>query len=219
MRTPNDRPERRLVIGVAAVVLLLMVACDGGEDAPAPDQQTASAPEEDTNATEVATRFLEAFAAFDVDQANAYLADDATIASLSGNDDLRLLMSYLEATGYEQILDPCEEVGDSVSGTNVRCPFAFNGLRSGELGLGPYPGGEFDLVVRDGEIVRVSQDWETEEFSPQTWEPFADWVSTTHSEDALVMYTDGSHSGVLLTEESIRLWERRTRDYVEEVAG
>ena len=219
MRTLTDRPDRRPGMGLAVVVLLLMAACDGGEDAPAPDQQTASAPEEDTNATEVATRFLEAFAAFDVDRARTYLADDATIASLSGNDDLRLLISYLEATGYEQILDPCEEVGDSVSGTNVRCPFAFNGLRSGELGLGPYTGSAFDLVVRDGEIVRASQGWETEEFSPQVWEPFADWVSTAHSKDAVVMYTDGSHSGVLLTEESIRLWERRTREYVEEVAG
>ena len=104
MRTPRDRPDRRLVIGVAAVVLLLMGACDGGEGAPAPDQQTASAPEEDTNATEVATRFLEAFAAFDVDQAETYLADDATIASMGANDDLRLLLSYAGAQGYRATL-------------------------------------------------------------------------------------------------------------------
>jgi hypothetical protein len=31
------------------------------------------------------------------------------------------------------------------------------------------------------------------------------------------MYQDDSHSGVRLTEKSIRLWELRTREYVEEV--
>ena len=30
------------------------------------------------------------------------------------------------------------------------------------------------------------------------------------------MYTDDSHSNVRLTEESIRLWERHTREYVKE---
>jgi hypothetical protein len=49
------------------------------------------------------------------------------------------------------------------------------------------------------------------------WEPFANWVSTVHPKDAAVMYQDDSHSGVRLTEKSIRLWELRTREYVEEV--
>ena len=49
------------------------------------------------------------------------------------------------------------------------------------------------------------------------WEPFASWVSTTYPEDAAVMYRDETHTGVRLTEESIGLWERHTRGYVEEV--
>ena len=49
------------------------------------------------------------------------------------------------------------------------------------------------------------------------WEPFAGWVSTTHPKDAAVMYTDESHSNVRLTEESVRLWDARTREYVEKV--
>ena len=35
-------------------------------------------------AVEIATGFLEAYGAFDVEQAMTYLADDATIASLGG---------------------------------------------------------------------------------------------------------------------------------------
>jgi hypothetical protein len=223
MRRPTDRLDRRLLIGVAAVMLLLIGACDGGEDAPTTNQPPAGtgASEDAAGAAaeEAATGFLEAFGALDVEQARIYLADDAVIASMGAQDDLRLLISYLEATGYRQTLDPCEASGESALGTTIRCAFAFHALRSGEIGLGPYSGGAFNLVVRDGEIVQVSQGWEIEEFSPQVWEPFAEWVSTTYPEDAAVMYVDSSLSGVRLTEESIQLWGRRTREYVEEVGG
>jgi hypothetical protein len=223
MHRPNNRLDRRLLIGVATVMLLLMGACDGGEDVPTADQPPvatgASEDPADAAAEEVATAFLEAYGALDAEQARTYLADDAVISSMAAQDDLQLLVSFLDATGYRQILDPCEASGESASGTRVRCAFDFHALRSGEIGLGPYTGGAFDLVVRDGEIVQVSQGWEIEEFSPQVWEPFAEWVSTTYSEDAAVMYVDGSLSGVRLTEESIRLWERRTREYVREASG
>ena len=46
--------------------------------------------------------------------------------------------------------------------------------------------------------------YEIERFSPEMWEPFAEWVSTTHPDDAAVMYTDGTYSGVRISEESIR---------------
>jgi hypothetical protein len=210
-------------VAAAAVALVLIAALliiQSREEAPATDQTpvAAGAQENTVNARaeKVATGFVEAYGAFDVEQAMTYLADDATIAVLGAQDDLRLLSSWLEATGYQQIVDPCEGVGNSASGS-IRCTFAFHALRSGELGRGPFGGSSFDLVVRDGKIVHASQDWEIEKFSPQVWEPFANWVSTVHPKDAAVMYQDDSHSGVRLTEESIRLWELRTLEYVEEV--
>jgi hypothetical protein len=48
------------------------------------------------------------------------------------------------------------------------------------------------------------------------WEPFRDWVSATYPKDFAVMYIEGG-SNFRLTEESIRLWELRTREYVKEV--
>ena len=45
------------------------------------------------------------------------------------------------------------------------------------------------------------------------WEPFRDWVSKTYPKDFEVMYVDGG-GNFSLTEESIRLWERRSRQYV-----
>jgi hypothetical protein len=210
-------------VAAAAVALVLIAALliiQNRDEAPATDRTAvaAGAQENTVNARaeEVATGFVEAYGAFDVEQAMTYLADDATIAVLGAQDDLRLLSSWLEATGYQQIVDPCEGVGNSASGS-IRCTFAFHALRSGELGRGPFGGSSFDLVVRDGKIVHASQDWEIEKFSPQVWEPFANWVSTVHPKDAAVMYQDDSHSGVRLTEKSIRLWELRTREYVEEV--
>jgi hypothetical protein len=46
---------------------------------------------------------------------------------------------------------------------------------------------------------------------------FVSWVSKAYPKDAAVMYEDGGTGGMRLTEESIRLWGRHTRGYVEEV--
>ena len=189
--------------GVAVVLIAAFLIIQSRDEASANDQ-----------AEGVATEFLEAYGAFDVEQARTYLADDARIASMTDQDDLRLLLSFFEATGYRQTLNSCEEVGDSFPGS-IRCTFDFHGLRSGEIGRGPFGGSSFDLFVHDGKIVRAKQDWGIEKFSPQMWEPFAGWVSTAHPKDAAVMYTDENHSNVRLTEESVRLWDARTREYVE----
>jgi hypothetical protein len=177
---------------------------------------------------EVAMNFLEAYGAFDADRALTHLADDADVSELvrsigstdlGGPPGLRLAISYLEAVGYEQIIDSCEETSVGPSGGLVRCSFDLHLLRSDEIGRGPFGPAELDISVVDGKIVRVSSmsfDYE-EAFSPQVWEPFAEWVSTTYPEDASRMYVDDTHSGAHLTKGSIQLWERHTRQYVQEV--
>jgi len=228
MQRPTDRPDRRHLLGVAAVMLFLLGACDGGGDAPAADQQSVAtgAPKEPANATaeEIATGFLEAFGAFDVDRATGYLAADAEISALligtasveGAEEELRLNLSMLEAQGYEQRLGSCEETSTSVSGTGVRCPFEFHLFGSDEIGRGPYSGSYFDVTILDGEVVRGSVSYEIEEFSPEMWEPFAEWVSTTYPDDAAAMYTDGTYTGVRISEQSIRLWGQHVPEYVEE---
>jgi hypothetical protein len=217
----SKRLDRRLLIGAAAVALLIVGAFlvyqsrdDGGSGQPP---------------VEVATSFVEAVGAFDAEQAISYLGDDADISLMISSvgaqgvegtqEELRLLLSLLEATGYKQMLDSCEELSSSVSssatGTSLSCTFDYHNFRSDEIGRGPFSGSSFSLTVRDGEIVQARMDFGIDEFSPQMWEPFAGWVSKAYPEDAAVMY-DGD-SGVRLTEESIGLWERHTRGYVEEV--
>jgi hypothetical protein len=209
-------------IGLAAVVLVLVTRAGDNTTTPANDPSTARPAE--AKAVEVATGFVEAYGAFHADQAIAYLADDASIVGLVTSvgaegvgdtlKDLRLLISLMEAEGYKQMLDSCEGTGSLASGIGVRCAFDFHLLRSDEIGLGPFSGSYFDLTLRDGEIVQASQTWVIDEFSPQMWEPFAGWVSTAYPEDAAVMYSDGTYSVARLTEESIGLWERRSREYV-----
>lgn len=118
---------------IALVVIAAFVGCASGEEATATDQTpVATEASENTanaRAVEVATGFLEAYGAFDVEQAMTYLADDATIASMGANDDLRLLLSYLEATGYQQTSTP-------VRNWVTRAPAAF-AARSPSTPSGP----------------------------------------------------------------------------------
>jgi NAD(P)-dependent dehydrogenase (short-subunit alcohol dehydrogenase family) len=207
------RLSRRLLTGLAAALALLaigaVVVVQSRDDAP-------------PKAEEVATDFLQAYGALDAEQAITYLADDADVSQMissvgASEGTFRLLVSLLEAEGYKQTLSPCEELIGSASGTYVRCMFDFHAIRSDEIGRGPFSGSYFDLTVRGGKVVRASQTWAIDEFSPQMWEPFANWVSKAHRKDAAVMYENDTHSGIRLTEESIRLWERHTRGYVDEV--
>ncbi|HUF60036.1 MAG TPA: hypothetical protein VMR89_11255 [Actinomycetota bacterium] len=157
----------------------------------------------------------------------AYLADDADVSSVFGwlgaqggegpSDEFRLAFSLLDAQGYSHTLDSCEERGRSASVADLRCSYDLHWLRSDEIGRGPFSGSYFDLIVRGGEIAHVATHWDTGEVGRQIWEPFARWVSRNHPEDVAVMYQDETQSLERFTEESIRLWERYTRDYVQEV--
>jgi hypothetical protein len=215
----SKRLDRRLLIGAAAVALLIVGAflVYQSRDDGVPGQPPV----------EVATSFVEAVGASDAEQAISYLGDDADISLMISSvgaqgvegtlGEFRLLLSLFEATGYKQMLDSCKDLGSSASGTSLGCTFDYHNFRSDEIGRGPFSGSSFSLTVRAGEIVQARMDFGIEEFSTQMWEPFASWVSKAYPKDAAVMYADETHSGVRLTEESIGLWERHTRGYVEEV--
>jgi hypothetical protein len=174
-------------------------------------------------AEELARGFVEAWGAFDADRAIGLLAADADITGVidwfttedvqGTRDELRLLLSLLEAQSYEQMLDSCDELSRTATETTVHCTFDFHSLRSDELGLGPFSGSYFDLTVRDGAIVRASTNLNSDEFSSQVWSPFADWMEANHPDDAAAIYTPGAN-GARLTAEAIPLWGPLTQEYV-----
>jgi hypothetical protein len=217
-----------VAVGVAAFAVIL--GSQRGSRSPPPTTTAAETAEtavahvpQRTTAGLAARGFIAAYNDLDAGRALHYLADDADISglvtsvgdhSLAGTrGDFRLLLSLLEAQGYEQLPGvSCKELSSSLDATTLRCFYAFHDLRSDELGLGPFRGSSFLFTVRDGKIVQASQAWATDEFSPQVWEPFAAWVTSRYPEDAAVMY---SGSGARVSAESARLWEKRSREYVQ----
>jgi hypothetical protein len=150
------------------------------------------------------------------------LAADADLSLLDGGQqEWRLGNRFAQATGAEFLIGTCEELGSSTSATSVRCPFDFHGLRSNEIGLGPYSGSFFDFTVDDGEITSVAMRWSYmgNGFNEEMWTPFFEWVETTHPEDLPIMYNGGSITSQRWTEASIDLWEQRLREYVAAVTA
>ena len=225
VRTMRNRKLGAFAIAAAigAVAVVLTLASLDGQDT---DGRTIGTDPEPT-AMEVATGFMDAYAASDVDQVITYLADDADLSTLiewletqgieGRSEQFRMLFSLFDAQSFQVIPDSCVEQGRSASVTTLRCDYDFHDLGSHELGLGPFRGSYFDLIVRDGEIRHVSSQMEIGQFSPLVWKPFAEWVSTTHPEDAAVMYTDETTSLERVSEESIRLWRQHVRGYVQHV--
>ena len=165
--------------------------------------------------------FLDAYGALDAERALTYLTDDA-IAEMSvlaagadTRDEFRLELALLEAQGYKETITGCEPPADSSSGITVRCSYDFHGIRSDEMGLGPYSDNYRELTVRDGKIASATNTvaFATNGFSEQVWEPFAEWVATTYPDDVVRMYDSASQTDFRLSVESIQLWDQRSREY------
>ena len=188
------------------------------ESIPLWEQRTREWVEERLAAEQVATEFLQTFAAFDAEAAGAYLATDASTEHLINQDvaDYRQAIALFQAWGYEQELGPCQQVGATATGLDVRCPFAYHLLGSRELGVGPFEQNYFTVTVDNasGMITEVNSSWRDDYFSSAVAEPFVAWVETTHPNELAVMTIDGHPA---LTPESLALWDQLRREYVQHV--
>jgi hypothetical protein len=221
-----ERPKRGLLTGAAAAVLLLIGAIvffQGRNEAPVADETPVTTQAlAEVAAVGVATGFFEAYAAYDVDQATTYLADDADISALGGTlQGWHLSNEFSKAVGFKALLDSCVEGNSTTAGAEVRCTYDYHSFRSDEIGLGPYGDNWYDFTILDGKIVSVKGRFEfmSNGFSAQMWEPFAQWVAENHPDDVLVLYADSSQSLEMRTEESIPLWEQRIQEWAVEVGG
>jgi len=236
-RRDRKRRNQRItagVVGIAVFVAAVWIVTTAGSF----DRTTTPADKPTVNpadtAEEVALGFLDAYAAYDAQKAMTYVADDADLRSLldvsqqfsTNAEALSLRLSLLQAVGDELTVTSCEAAPFG-SDTSVVCGFVFHALGSDQIGRGPFSGSSFVFTVRDGAIVRAGAARNTEKFDRQMWVPFAEWVSSTYPKDAAVMYlTYPKDAAVMSLEgtlearfslESIRLWERHTREYVDEV--
>lgn len=173
-------------------------------------------------AENIATQFVEAYVAHDADKATSYLAADVDLSKFTRDLGLGPYVRMDVATGFKRLFDSCVATSAAPTGISVRCPYDFHGIRSEEIGLGPYSGSWWDIAIEDGQIVSVSDEIVFMEngFSDQMWEPFARWIGSTHPEDGAVMYVNWpSILSAQYTDESIALWEERSSEYVAVVNG
>jgi hypothetical protein len=233
-RLDRKRRNQRIaagVVGVAVFVAAVWIVTSGAStdrtQRPADEPSTVT-----TDAAEDVVRgFLAAFGAFDPEAATAYLAEDADLRELidppapANEKGLSLELALLEAQRVQLTITWCQAAPFG-SATSVVCGVDFHAIASDVLGLGPFTGSTFVFVVRDGEIVKAAGNPNFDQFASQMRAPFAEWVAATYPKDFHVMYEPGSvppnpkgfgQVHARLTEESIRLWEQHTREYVDEV--
>lgn len=211
--------RRRITLAVAAsvaaaVVVTVAAAAGGGWLGVDKDVELTQNPAQ-VQAETVARDFLDAYGRFDTDTALTYLTDDALVQAFDTPEGFRLELAYHRAHGYKQTIGDCSKDGDSAWRVSVTCTLDLHGVRSDEIGLGPYQGSYWYFTVRDGKIVSVELDISggPSGFGDQVWGPFAAWVTDEHPDDVLAMYTDESQTTHRVSEDSVRLWALRTAEY------
>jgi hypothetical protein len=157
-----------------------------------------------------------------------YVADDADLRGLiepptpANRRGLSLMLALFEAVDYQQRIEWCR-ADPFETGTSVVCAFDLATLDEAAHGRW-FKGGLFVFTLRDGEIVKAGVTWSFEPYASQVRAPFAEWLAAMHPRNFEVMYgsipsdpADFRSVRYRLTEETIRLFGLRTREYVEAV--
>ena len=237
-----SRPGRGLWLGVAAAIVIAVVGLallqrDEDPDEVVPSATTAppatsAAPAttlpptttvpldsaDAAAAAETASSFFDALAANDAEAMAALLSPDALTEIYDGMDGLRIELDWNEAEGFKRIPGACQAQEAVEEGIVVRCPYDFHAIRSDELGLGPFTDNYIIFTVSNGSIVAVSEQpaFMTNGFSTLVWTPFSAWVVQNHPEDGPLLYLDWPrNTSQRISEESIPVWDRLTREYVD----
>jgi hypothetical protein len=164
--------------------------------------------------------FYDARNAYDADTALSYLSDEATVPTWSQGaalpheigspEEFRLETASAAATNGKMLPGDCTTVEAQGPGITIRCGYDYQDLRSDELGIGPFGRNSTDVVVVDGKITSIAERGSATGFQEQMWDPFRAWLEAQHPDDLAVM--DAADTP---TEESIPLWEQRSREWVE----
>ena len=210
----EDRRRRRWYAGglvaAAAVAALAFWWVARDTDHAQPEPIGPLSPEQ------VATDYLDAAAAYDLNRAQSYFAADADFDEWDGIDGWRSRQLWNQAVLFDMEPGTCS-ARPTVAGTGsiVECPYVFSGMGSQELGLGPYDGSSYMFTVRDGAIVTLSDrfEFEANNYNVEVWEPFAAWVQDSYPQDFRVMYSDRG-TEMVTTEESIALWHEHLYAYI-----
>jgi hypothetical protein len=220
-RDPNDQrtPSRtRIAIwsGVAASAVLITVAVvamtRGGDDA-----DRVVAVDETRQAIDLAQEFVAARDRWDGEAVRALVADDAEIV---GESQVTAADDYLVNAEFERVTEwrfrdaecAATEVGPPIE---VTCTYVMENAWSQALGVGPFTGSSFTVLIDDGQIQQVTHSFDVNLFSPQVFEVWVQWLNDTHSDDVDTMYDfTGPVPIAHSTPEALNLQEQYTDEFI-----
>jgi hypothetical protein len=206
----DDTRGRGPLVGIAAAAVVMVI---GGlalfQLTDDPDVAGGGTP------VEIASDYVEAYGAFDVEKVASMLAEGAEVLPWEYYEprDWRNDLRYLEAAGFQLDFDECIEQTPVSEAVTVHCGYEAAGLGSDQIGLDPFDSHVFRVVVEDGRVVSSNMGFNFSAFSNEMWFPFQEWIEENHPEDFDVLYVDETLSRQ--TDEAIALWEQRVQGYVE----
>lgn len=164
----------------------------------------------------VGQRFMQARADHDGQALVAMMAPDA---SFGGVELAQSVDEYLLQAEYERIVDwQFLDPSCSASAPNrVVCSYALQDAFNERAGKGPFPGSSFLLEIDGEQIVSASHNVDgTIDFFTETELTFFLWMRENYPNDLDLMLEERflDVTPVLLTAESIRLWEEHVTEYL-----
>jgi hypothetical protein len=218
----RHRPRTAIRWAAAAAAAAAVVAAFVLVDAQGDDRTRTPADSVDTQvATDVASDYMAAVAAYDGDRAESYLADDARIELRTSFVDAASMgrqLRWARAAEFRLIPGRCELESVSAPAATVACAFDAHGLGSERLGRGPFTANILLLTIVNDEIVSGVEELGSDGFESKMWEPFTAWLLSNHADDAAFMFADSPWAmRPALTERSARLWTETVDEYVRAV--
>ena len=97
----------------------------------------------------------------------------------------------------------------------VTCTYTMDDASSQALGVGPFTGSSFELVIADGQIQQVTHNFDDSLYRPQVFEVFSEWLDRAHPGDADVLFTSAANGDTIrrLTPEAIAILEQRIPEF------
>lgn len=194
-------PRTGLLVGVAAAAIvvigaLVLVQTDNTDD-------VATDPEASVS---LATEFMEARIAMDVERMLTYFADDASIGGgpATSIEELPREIAWQRAVGLRFTFNEC--VAEPSNPSTVRCTVDYETDLGDDTGVFTY------MVTAENDQIDRAFLSSLGNFWSNAWNPFRLWVRDNHPDDFSAMFGENQGWGPL-TEESVNLWESHSARY------
>jgi hypothetical protein len=169
-----------------------------------------------------ALQFLRARYGWDGEALRSLVADDAVIDgefSVADADDYVANAEFERIMGWRFLqVRPDQYCAVSVLGPPaiVTCTYDWFNALTVALDVARLTG-SFELEIADGQIQRVTHEFDTSQYSAEVLEPFKTWLDETHPGDNAVMFDSASDGSTdpSLTPEALTLWEQRVPEFIE----